>query len=178
MLTVASSTVFLSIFIGHLDFNESHQGAQMKLFLSLLILLSPILANADFKETIISKKTVTLPVDLSTTKLKFTDLGYSVPLVKVIIPQMAEVTLLNHRNVGEDGPCLFTYDTFQVDDVLQDRPEVIDTEFNITLKKSFFISDDVCKVTLTEEIEADIRGFLFQHSLSTAMPDRVAADCI
>lgn len=149
----------------------------MKLLFSLLFLLSSFAAFAQSSQTVVSQKVVTIPVDLNTAKLKFTNLGYSVPLVKVIVPELAGETLLNHRNEGEDGPCLFTYDAFKVDDVLQDNPEVIDTKFTIKLTRSIFVLHNVCKVTLIETVEADIRGFLFQHSLSTPMPDRIIEDC-
>lgn len=149
----------------------------MKLLFSLLFLVSSFAAFAQSSQTIISEKVVTFPVDLNTTRLKFTSLGYSAPLVKVIVPELAGDTLLNHRNEGEDGPCLFTYDAFRVDDVLQDNPEVLDTQFTIKVIRSVFVHHNVCKVTLTETVEADIRGFLFQHSLSTPMPDRIIEDC-
>ncbi len=149
----------------------------MKLLFSLLFLVSSFAAFAQSSQTIISEKVVTFPVDLNTTRLKFTSLGYSAPLVTVIVPELAGDTLLNHRNEGEDGPCLFTYDAFRVDDVLQDNPEVLDTQFTIKVIRSVFVHHNVCKVTLTETVEADIRGFLFQHSLSTPMPDRIIEDC-
>ncbi|PIP89911.1 MAG: hypothetical protein COW01_00360 [Bdellovibrionales bacterium CG12_big_fil_rev_8_21_14_0_65_38_15] len=149
----------------------------MKLLFSLLFLVSSFASFAQSSQNVVSQKVVTLPVDLNTTKLKFTNLGYGSFLVKVIVPELAADTLLNHRNEGEDGPCLFTYDAFRVDDVLQDNPEVVDTDFKITLTRSLFVQDNVCKVTLTESIEANIRGFFFQHSLSTPMPDRIIEDC-
>ncbi len=151
----------------------------MKLLLSLMFLLSSFASFAQMTDLELSKKVVNLPVDVSTAKIKFTNLGYgNISFVKVIVPELAAATILNHRNVGEDGPCLFTNDTFEVDDVLQDNPEIIDTDFTITLSRTTFVQGDVCKVTLHESVTADIRGFHFVHFLSTPMPDRVVEDCI
>ena len=127
---------------------------------------------------IMSQKEVTLPVDISSAKMKFTNLGYgSIYFVKVIVPELAAETLLNHRNVGEDGPCLFTRDTGSVSSVVQGNPEVVDVKFKITLLKQSYLSAGKCKVILKEDIRADIRGFHFQHTLSHEMPDRVVEDC-
>tara|TARA_R110000868_G_scaffold132380_2_gene343108 strand:- start:38190 stop:38642 length:453 start_codon:yes stop_codon:yes gene_type:complete len=150
----------------------------MKTLLAAFLLTLSGLAQAQFSSSIMSEKTVTLPVDISTTRLKFTNLGYSNFLVKVIVPELAEHTVMNHRNSGEDGPCLFTYEAFQIDDVIQDNPIVEDIDFKITLVKESVVQGDVCKVTLTENVHAQIRGFFFQHSLTTQMPDRIPADCI
>ena len=144
-----------------------------------MFLLSSFASFAQMTDLELSKKVVNLPVDVSTAKIKFTNLGYgNISFVKVIVPELAAATILNHRNVGEDGPCLFTNDTFEVDDVLQDNPEIIDTDFTITLSRTTFVQGDVCKVTLHESVTADIRGFHFVHFLSTPMPDRVVEDCI
>lgn len=130
--------------------------------------------------TIISERTVNLPVDISTAKLKWTNLGYGQTFfVKVIVPELAAPTVLNHRNVGEDGPCLFTYDTTNLEDVIGDNPGIENVDFKITVSKDAWkTSEGVCKVRLTEHIEAEIRGFRFMHNLVHDLPERVAEDCI
>lgn len=133
-----------------------------------------------YAEVVVSENKVVLPVDISTAKLKFTNLGYGETfMVKVIVPELANHTLLNHRNEGEDGPCLFTYGARQVDQVVQGRPEVEDVEFTVTHKRSTGLNfEGVCKVTLIEELRAQIRGFEFFHQLFHELPDRVEADCL
>tara|TARA_B100000029_G_scaffold203259_2_gene201431 strand:+ start:2294 stop:2734 length:441 start_codon:yes stop_codon:yes gene_type:complete len=131
-----------------------------------------------FAEEVISEKIVSLPVDIGKAKLKFTNLGYGQTyFVKIIVPELAEKTILNHRNVGEDGPCLFTRDTSDLNDVLQNKPEVIKTDFKITLIKSTYKNGETCHLTLFEDIEANIRGYHFEHRRSLPLPDRVAEDC-
>ncbi|MGI4993441.1 hypothetical protein ACRXCV_12465 [Halobacteriovorax sp. GFR7] len=143
----------------------------------LFVLLFSLMTFANSK--VLSIRTVTLPVDVSTAKLKWTNLGYgSTYFVKVIVPELASETIMNHRNLGEDGPCMFTYDTKNLEDVIGDNPGVEDIDFEITLTR--FISknpDGECRVSLQENINADIRGFKFTHTLSHQMPNRVGEDC-
>ena len=128
-----------------------------------------------FAEEVISEKIVSLPVDIGKAKLKFTNLGYGQTyFVKIIVPELAGKTILNHRNVGEDGPCLFTRDTSELNDVLQDKHEVVKTDFKITLIKSTYKNGETCHLTLVEDIEANIRGYHFEHRRSLPLPDRVA----
>ncbi len=152
------------------------------LFGTILLLLASTIMAQEFvgaQDPIISERIVTLPVDISTAKLKFTNLGYGrTYFVKIIVPALAGETIMNHRNLGEDGPCLFTYDTDNLEDVIQGNPEVVDTEFKIILKKNLFLdSDNICKVSLTEELSANVRGFQFIHSKTSLLPDRIAEDC-
>ncbi|MFG1482002.1 hypothetical protein ABMA79_02825 [Halobacteriovorax sp. HFRX-2_2] len=143
----------------------------------LFVLLFSLMTFANQK--VLSKRTVTLPVDVSTAKLKWTNLGYgSIHFVKVIVPELAGETIMNHRNVGEDGPCLFTHDTRKLEDVVGDNPGVEDIDFEITLTKRFSKnSEGLCNISLEEKILADIRGFKFMHILTHEMPNRVGEDC-
>ena len=133
---------------------------------------------SEVKKVEISKRTINLPVNLET-GIKFTQRGYSMPLVKIIVNDLAAPTIMNHRNIGEEGPCLFTNDAHSVAEVVQGNPQIIDTDFTITLSKQTKLNrENVCKVTLIEEIIADVRGFTFEHTKRTALPDRIAADCL
>lgn len=150
-----------------------------------ILLLSTTIANAhshfpSLEGKLLSKKEITLPVDIGSTKVKFTNLGYEHTFfVKVIVPELAAHTVLNHRNIGEDGPCLVSYDTVNVDDVIQGDPQVIPTKFKIKLRKVSHVNrNGICKSRLIESIEAKIRGFSFVHRLEHELPDRVEEDCI
>ena len=148
----------------------------MKFFMSLIFAFMGTFSFAG--ETIINEKIVSLPVDIGKAKLKFSNLGYGeTHFVKIIVPELAGNTILNHRNIGEDGPCLFTRDTFELEDVLQNKHEVVKTNFKITLIKNTYKHGGTCHLTLFEDIEANIRGFHFEHRRSIPLPDRVIEDC-
>jgi hypothetical protein len=147
------------------------------IFTVFVLLLLSISSYANTK--IISEREVRLPIDLSSLKLKWSNVGYGQNhFVKIIIPELASETLLNHRNVGEDGPCLFTRDASHVGEVLQDNPEFTQATVKIILKKTTGVVGGVCLVNLVEYIETDIRGFLFEHTRISTLPSRVVGDCI
>lgn len=144
----------------------------MKFLLALSILVSTAFAN-----TVVSERTVILPVDL--TKVKLSNSGYSSHIVKVLIPELADVTIANHRNEDEDAPCLATYEAMKVEEVVQNKPETIEVPLKITLKKHTWVDEEnkVCKVGLQELVEGNIRGFNFVHDRWMDMPDRHLEDC-
>lgn len=148
----------------------------LKALIKGLVLFTVI--SATYADAVVSETKVVLPVDIGTTKLKFTSRGYGSFFVKVIVPELAEKTLLNHRNEGEDGPCLFTYEALNIQDVIQGNSETIDVEFTIKHERRTWFSGEICKVSLIETINANIRGFNFMHSLVHELPDRIEADCI
>jgi len=146
-----------------------------KLFFTTLLVSTSAFAD----QVILSQNTVSLNVDISTTKIKLSQADYSSPVVKVLVPDLADVTFLNHRNTAEGAPCLATYDTLKPQDVIQDNPVVEKIDFTITLEKSVYsdVLNKVCKVSLTERVEGKIRGFSFGHTRTLAMPERHIDDC-
>jgi hypothetical protein len=127
----------------------------------------------------LSKNTVTLSVDISAENVKLSRADYSVPVVKVLIPELADVTILDHRNTGEGAPCMATYDTNVPEDVVQGTPEVIQVEFEITLIKNTYPNEanGTCSVFLREHIEGTIRGHKFVHLQEVLIGERHLDDC-
>ncbi|WP_409477845.1 hypothetical protein [Pseudobdellovibrio sp. HCB154] len=149
-----------------------------KIFLSAAILLSAFTAQAG--ETIILKKTVKLAVDLSTTGIRSSNLGYGdTYFVKILVPGLAAETLLNHRNEGESAPCLATYETFKVEDVVQNNPTTELHDFEIVQKKVTYPNetDKTCAVYLIEDVSTKVRGFNFVHQRTSELPSRHIDDC-
>lgn len=143
----------------------------------LMFLLGGQLALADVK--VVSERSVVLPVDVSLAKVRKTNAGYGqMYLVKILVPELASETLMNHRNEGEGAPCLATYDVSTVEELIQGKPGVERVPFQITLTKSVQLREDgSCAVSLQEDISASVRGFNFFHTRIAPLPDRVAADC-
>ncbi len=151
----------------------------MKIKLVILCLLGSSLAYAQSSEILFSR-TVTLPVDISKTKVVKTNLGYGQTfLVKILVPELAAETLMNHRNESEDAPCLATYEAQTVGQIIQNKPAVDQALFKIELSKSFNPDPEknICHLTLIESVSTQVRGFLFIHVRESQLPDRVLADC-
>jgi hypothetical protein len=151
----------------------------MKSSIVCVLLLITGIANSQVTEPIFTR-TVTLPVDISTARVVKTNKGYGETyLVKVLVPELAAETLMNHRNEGEGAPCLATYQADSVDQVVWHHPETIHTEFKIDLVKLLLPDpkNNVCKVQLIETVTTTIRGYEFTHERSSNLPDRVLEDC-
>jgi hypothetical protein len=92
------------------------------IFLKVGMLLAlGVQAQAEPISVNLSEKTVTLDVAINKWNLKFSRAGYSEPVVKVLIPELADVTLLDHRNFRENAPCLATFEAKTPEEVIQNR---------------------------------------------------------
>lgn len=151
----------------------------LKLILGLALITGSLSAHA-LEETVISRKIVNLPVDLSKAGVRSSNKGYGTTyLVKILVPGLAAETVLNHRNEGESAPCLATYEAFEVEEVIKGNPAIETFAFEIIQKKNFSpdVENKVCNLWLTEEVQAEVRGFKFVHSRSTELPQRHIDDC-
>ncbi|MBC7693583.1 MAG: hypothetical protein H7222_17595 [Methylotenera sp.] len=153
----------------------------MKIYLVLLSLffISSVHSTAQAEDKVISSRTVLIPVTLAEGKVKLSRAGYSMPLVKILVPGLADQTFLNHRNIGESAPCIATEDTYHPEDVIGGHPGTETIRFQIRLVKSVAadVKSNVCVVDLTEQVEATVRGFKFAHSRTTRLPERDLGDC-
>ncbi|UOF02844.1 hypothetical protein [Bdellovibrio reynosensis] len=148
--------------------------------LALGLTLCAMTATAELREEVISKKVVELPVDLSTAGIRLSNAGYgTTKFVKILIPQLADHTLMNHRNEGESAPCVATFQTFKVEDVVQGNPEVLTAPFTIEVTRLVWPDtfSKKCFMSLRENISANVRGFEFIHERQIELPERSLEDC-
>ncbi|OGQ16945.1 MAG: hypothetical protein A3B70_01545 [Deltaproteobacteria bacterium RIFCSPHIGHO2_02_FULL_40_11] len=149
-----------------------------KIITGLLVSLG-LTALVNAETVTLSKREVTLNVDISTTTLRLSRADYASPLVKVLVPDLADVTILDHRNTGEGAPCLATFDTMFPNDVIQDNPQVEKIKFDIVLKKEVQLNSEgtACMVHLLESVHGRIRGFQFEHYQALFVGERHIDDC-
>lgn len=147
----------------------------MKALLTSLLIAS----TSSFATTKIHQKTVRLPVTISENTVITSSAGYSETMVKIIVPALADVTLLNHRNPNAGGPCLSTLDAQIPEDVIQGTPSKEQIPFTITISKSTSLNQEKtkCQVTMSETAEATIRGKKFLHTVYHGMQERSVEDC-
>jgi hypothetical protein len=147
------------------------------LMMTLLATLNAIDAHAG--PVIVSEKFVNLTTDISVATVKFSHAGYSAPVVKILVPELANVTLLDHRNAGEGAPCLASYEAISPMQVIQNNPVIEKNIFKITLSRSATLdpATGACQVTLFEDIVGKIRGLTFTHSRTADLGTRDPKDC-
>ena len=142
-----------------------------------LLLATLLFSSSTFAQTVLSFKKVNLSVNIDQSNMKLSRAGYGSDVLKVFIPALADVTILDHRNENSGAPCMSTYETDIAEDVIQGRPGVEKIDFTVVLTKHTYLDGTVCKVSMDETITAKIRGFNFSHSRNVDMPDRHADDC-
>ncbi len=74
--------------------------------MKILLITALLLSSQVFAQTVLSTKIVTLPVKIEAENLKLSRAGYSMPVLKIFVPELAQVTFLNHRNIGASAPCM------------------------------------------------------------------------
>jgi hypothetical protein len=99
-------------------------------------------------------------------QLLLSNAGYGeVEILKIIVPELADVTFLNHRNPTAGGPCLDTYDSIDPQDIIQGRPGIEEVTFTVKLIKDTYKSGNKCSITMYESVEGNVRGYKFTHTV-------------
>lgn len=139
------------------------------------------LTQASQKAATLSDRTTELDVLLNAETVKCSARDYSASFLKVLIPGLADVTLLNHRNAGEGAPCIAAgrcrgFDEPQA--LLSRGGERVErVPVRVVLKKETALDGELCRVTLVETVNAVIRGVPFFHERRQDLAERVPADC-
>jgi hypothetical protein len=125
---------------------------------------------------------IKLPVDLNTATVKCSAQGYSMPELKTLVPALAQVTILNHRNPGEGAPCITAgecTDQLNPEKLLAagSGPTAVPAAIRLSEELIADQTNNVCHVVLHEDVKAIINGVLFSHSRQLASQDRTLADC-
>lgn len=128
---------------------------------------------------LISDKTTTVSVDLNAKTVKCSAQDYSSPMLKVLVPGLADLTLLNHRNTREGAPCVAAGQCgkFSPQDILAAGERTERIPVRVVLRKLAEVDGAGCHVTLVETVATKIRGVAFFHERRHELADRVADDC-
>ena len=129
--------------------------------------------------SIVSDRTTDVNVDLNAKTVKCSAADYSMPMLKVLIPGLADLTVLNHRNTKEGAPCVAAgrCGTLGPQDILKSGEGSDRVPVRVVLKKVVSIEGEVCHVSLVETVTTQIRGLAFFHERYQEVADRAAADC-
>lgn len=128
---------------------------------------------------LVSDKTTTVSVELNAKTVKCSAQDYSMPMLKVLVPALADLTLLNHRNTREGAPCVAAGQcgTFKPSDILAAGEGTERIPVRVVLRKLAEVDGEGCRVTLIETVHTSIRGVAFFHERRHDLAERVADDC-
>lgn len=187
LVMIVFVTNSMALTVDELDFIEMNGGDITK----VPIEKEPGVDAVQISEIIHSKE---IEVDQKEISFKWTTLGYGANTHKVILPELASHTLFNHRNPGEDGPCLRS-DRLKFNNLIMDKDgKVIEQisspdQLNLIVSDSIKISikilnnyiidrlENVCKVQMVEDVRTVINGEEFYHVMAKDMGYRFIEDC-
>lgn len=140
------------------------------------------------RETLVHEKTTAVEVELNDRTVLCSAADYQAEMLKIVIPQLADLTLLNHRNTNAGGPCVSagicrpagSEAGLEPGDILKPGlPEVESIPVTVKLTRVTSISSDQsgCDVSLKEEIHLVVRGIPFYHVRWHFLDARVGSDC-
>ena len=144
---------------------------------------------AEERESIVHQSKTILSVDLNPQTVICSQANYSMPMLKVLIPGLAGITLLDHQNRGAGAPCMTTGQRCSLRagdkgalpvDVLQGNPRVENAEVSVTATRVEEIdqSAKTCTTYLKEHVESTIAGKRFFHERTASLGIRNYADCV
>jgi hypothetical protein len=167
-----------------------HKGVIMKSTATVILFLTAFplgAASAEtlYTETIVHETTTSVDLELNEETVLCSQAEYGVSHLKVLIPQLAAITLLDHQNQGAGAPCVTAgacapngeLETGQVldDDYDHEQVSILVRAVRIDVAES---SSETCTTYLREEIETTIGGLLFTHERSALLGERSYSDCV
>ena len=131
---------------------------------------------------LISDVTTRMTVTLDDSTVLCSSADYSGTFLKVLIPQVADVTLFDHRNFSVNAPCIAAGPCTEVlspATILETDDVTEDIDLRVVLSSTAVPNVDLgtCTVTLTEQLFTTIRGVEFFHQRSGLISERQLADC-
>ncbi len=128
---------------------------------------------------VLRDETTSVLVELNDKTVKCSRADYSEPMLKVLIPALAELTVLNHRNTREGAPCVSAgpCGAMGPQDILKEGSGAERVPIRVVLRKTVELDGEVCRVSLIETVTTVIRGVPFVHERGHALAERDPADC-
>ena len=131
-------------------------------------------------ESVVRDETTDVDVELNAATVKCSVSGYSAAMLKILVPALADLTVLDHRNISEGAPCIAAGrcdGNLGPQNILQsgDGTDVIPVR--VVLKKTAQLEGAVCRVFLVETVTTQVRGVPFFHERRQEVASRKAEDC-
>lgn len=134
------------------------------------------------KSEIVHQTTTNVEISLTEETVICSSADYGALFLKILIPELAGLTLLDHQNLGAGAPCVAAGMCFGEnvpDSILNDSPTE-EVEIAVTATRNNFINhkEQTCTVSLTEDVNILIRGVEFTHTRYASLGSRIYQDCL
>jgi hypothetical protein len=141
-------------------------------------------ANAEqtTNETVVHDTTSWVEVDLNASTVLCSAADYGALFLKVGIPELARITLLDHQNIGAGAPCVaagICAPGNQPSDIINPAKPTELVSINVKAVR-YDVADseaNTCTTHLIERVHLTIRGIEFNHERFSDLGSRKFADC-
>jgi uncharacterized protein (TIGR03382 family) len=140
------------------------------------------LAESTYNETLIHDTTSSVDITLDANTVLCSSADYGALYLKVGLPELARLTLLDHQNVGAGAPCVAA-GACKPGNMPSDIIDPAHPTETVQINVKAFRADEAdstaqtCDTTLIERVSVNIRGFEFTHERSAPLGSRRFADC-
>jgi MYXO-CTERM domain-containing protein len=150
----------------------------------VLRLASSASAAVETREELVHETTTSVDLELTPDTVICSHADYSSTFLKVLIPQLASITLLDHQNTDAGAPCVAAgecapFGDHAPDDILDemDTTETVDIGVRASRVDEIDHEAQACTTTLIERVDVVIRGVPFFHQRSSSLGSRPYGDC-
>ncbi|HUS67014.1 MAG TPA: MYXO-CTERM sorting domain-containing protein [Kofleriaceae bacterium] len=142
-------------------------------------------AAVESREELVHETTTSVDLELTPETVICSHADYSATFLKVLIPQLASITLLDHQNTDAGAPCVAAGECAPFGDhAPADILDGADTSETVDITVRAIRMDDIdhdaqtCTTTLKERVDLVIRGVPFAHERYASLGTRPYGDCI
>jgi len=141
-------------------------------------------AAVETREELVHETTTSVDLLLTPETVICSHADYSANFLKVLIPQLASITLLDHQNTDAGAPCVAAgqcapFGDHAPGDILDDADtsETIDITVRATRVDEIDHDAETCATSLREHVDVVIRGVPFAHERWASLGSRPYGDC-
>lgn len=147
-----------------------------------LAFAAPAAAAPVFHETLVHNTTTPVTVKLDEDTVLCSSADYGALFLKILIPDLAKLTLLDHQNFGAGAPCVaagMCEPGNEPADVIDPAYPTAQVNINVKAIRLDMVdaAEQTCETSLIERVHVKIRGIDFTHERSAPLGSRPFADC-
>ena len=142
-------------------------------------------STTDYREDLVHGATHSVEIELNEDTVLCSAADYGMPFLKVLIPALAGITLLDHQNTGAGAPCVaagacgFPGEATP-DDIIDPAQPTVQVEIEVEAVRASTIDhlEKTCSVGLIERVRTTIRDVSFFHERYAPLGERPYSDCL
>lgn len=145
--------------------------------------ISTAAALPTYNETVVHDTTTNVELDLNASTVLCSSADYGALFLKVLIPDLSRLTLLDHQNTGAGAPCVAAgacQPGHMPEDIINPTHPKETVAVNVKAVRADEADADTqtCETYLVEKVHVTIRGVDFIHERQVALGSRAYSDCV